>query len=129
MFSMLNIILIVVCVLFLISVIVSVHKGKLELRYSLLWMILGVLGLLVAVFPAAANSLSHILGFELTSNFVFCGALVFLMAICLSLSKAISKQSEQIRTLTQELALLKKENEKVSPEENGDIQQPDSKLE
>lgn len=114
----LNIVLIIVCVLFLITVFISVHKGKLALRYSLLWIVLGILGVITAFFPNAALNLSHLLGFEVASNFVFFVVIIFLMAICLSLSKAISKQSSQIRTLTQEIALLKKQGEDNTLPEN-----------
>jgi len=84
----------------------QVAKRRLLLRYSLLWLTLALLVLLGAIFPDVIVLLANLLGFDVPSNFLFFAGLFFLLAICLSLSVVISKQSMRIKNLTQSIALL-----------------------
>ncbi len=95
--------------LFLVMIFRLVAKGRLQLKYSLLWMALGVLLIVAAIFPGAVSWLSSALGVGLTSNFVFLSGIVFLMGLCLSLSVIVSWQARDIRSLVQRLALLEKD--------------------
>lgn len=102
----LRIIIIVACLAFGLFVGTQVASRKLLLRYSLLWLTLAFCVLLGAVFPDAVTFLSEVFGFDIPSNFVFFVGLFFLLAICLSLSVVVSKQSMRIKNLVQNLALL-----------------------
>lgn len=84
----------------------QISRGKLSLRYSLLWLALATAILFFSVYPAPIYSLSNLLGFTLSSNFIFFVALFFLMMICLSLSRTVSNQQEAIKDLVQHLAIL-----------------------
>ena len=107
----LRIVLIVCCLLFFAFVIVNVSRKRLLLRYSLLWLVLAVIVLILAIFPNLIMGLSAAMGFATPSNFVFALALFFLLAIALSQTVALSSQSRKILNLTQELALAKKDAE------------------
>lgn len=97
---------IVFSVLFAIWVCIQVSKKRLQLKYSLLWLLLSLVVLVVAIIPSPVFYLSEILGFEKPSNFLlFCG-IFFLMAISISLSAIVSKQAEKIKSLVQDLAIL-----------------------
>lgn len=106
-----RIILAVSSVIFLIYVLKLVAKGKLLLKYSLLWLVLGIILLLCAVFPGIVLSLSGLIGFVSPSNLVFLAAIGILLAVSLSLSVIASRQVIAIKNLTQRLALLESENE------------------
>ncbi len=123
MSAVLHIVLVASAVLFLLVVLRLVSQGKLLLKYSLLWLVLGVVALIIALFPSVAGSLSHTLGFGLTSNFVFFVVLALLGVICMALTVIVSWQARDIRSLVQQMALLKKELQ----EERHNGQRPDGR--
>lgn len=114
--TILRIVLIVSCLLFLAFVLVNVSRKRLLLRYSLLWLALALVVLVFALFPNIIVGISITLGFITPSNFVFALALLFLLAIALSQSVALSSQSRKIVNLSQELALAKKDAEEREEE-------------
>ena len=118
MSAVLHIVLVASAVLFLLVVLRLVSQGKL-----LLWLVLGVVALLIALFPSVSGSLSHTLGFGLTSNFVFFVVLALLGVICMALTVIVSWQARDIRSLVQQMALLKKELQ----EERHNGQRPDGR--
>ncbi len=103
---MLQIVVVVFCVLLLLFILRLVAKERLLLKYSLLWLVLGIVLLLMATFPEVLFDMSSALGFETPSNFIFFVGLFCLLSIALSLSVIASKQTLMIKTLTQRLALL-----------------------
>lgn len=101
--------IVTLCVAFLIYVIHLVVKGRLLLKYSLIWMFLAAVILFCAFCPYPVSAISHCLGFDVTSNFVFFVGMAFLLSFCLALSVIASKQSMSIKQLTQRLAIIEKE--------------------
>ena len=99
----------VFCVVLVAYVLRLVAKEQLLLKYSLLWVVLAFVLLLCAIFPDAIFRLSSLLGFVTASNFVFFAGLFCLMAIALSLSVIVSKQTLKIKNLTQRIALIEYE--------------------
>lgn len=102
-----RIILFILGVLFLSNIIRLVSRKKLLLKYSLLWMVLALLMMVSALFPEPIFVLSKTLGIEVASNFIFIVAIILLLAICLSLSIVVSKQTAYTKTLIQEIAIIK----------------------
>ncbi|MEG0471370.1 MAG: DUF2304 domain-containing protein [Solibacillus sp.] len=105
----LRLIVVALCLVFLILVARQIARERLLLRYSLTWIGLAIIIIFGALFPGPVYMLAHFCGFDTTSNFIFLVGLFFLLTITLSLSAIVSKQARKIKTLTQELALLKKE--------------------
>lgn len=101
----LQITLIVVSVCFVIVVFYNVNKRRLSMKYSLLWLLLALVMLVMAVFPQAVAWISPLVGIETPSNFVFLVALVLLLAICFTLTVIVSKQALKIQTLIQWMAI------------------------
>lgn len=104
-----RVLLLVLSLTFLVEVFRLVSRGRLRLKYSLLWLAMGLALIVCAVFPGAVGWLSRSLGFGLSSNFVFFVALVCLLGVTLSLTVIVSKQATMIRSLVQQVALLKKQ--------------------
>lgn len=99
----------VLSVLFAIFVVVLISRGRLQLKYSLLWLLLCLLMIVAAIWPTPVYQLSALLGFESPSNFIIVIGMLLMLAILLSLTVIVSWQSGYIRELVQEVALLKKE--------------------
>ena len=82
-------------------------KRKLQLHYTLMWILLGVAILLMAIFPGLVNFISEAIGVYDPTNAVFFFGFVFSLPVIFGLTIALSKTSEKVRELTQEVALLK----------------------
>lgn len=88
-------------------------KYKLELKYSLLWLLLSLSTIVLAVIPRLSFHLADWIGIETPVNVLFlCGILVSLL-IVFSLTLALSQHMVRIRYLSQELGLYKNELDKL----------------
>lgn len=102
----LSITLLIICIVLLALIVRLIGQGRLQIRYSLLWMALVVVMILCVIFPSAVSAIASFLGFEYASNFVLSIGIVILLAISLSLSMVVSWQARYIRNLVQTTALL-----------------------
>lgn len=102
----LRIIMIAVSLLFFTEGLYLIAQRKLQLKYSLTWFFLLALILIIALVPAPFFVLAAWCGFEASSNMLFFIGMFILMSICLSLSVIASKNANDIRRLTQTVALL-----------------------
>lgn len=104
----LSIVMIIVALLFLFFTVYQIKRNKLLLRYSLMWMLLSILILVVAIFPQPVFRLAVLLGFNVGSNFIFAVAIFFLLVLCMTQSRAISQQVVKNKDAIQRAALLEK---------------------
>lgn len=112
--DMIRVFLLLGDILFLAFVLRLVANGRLLLKYSLMWLFLGVVGLLCIVFPQFVYACSDAIGFITPSNFVLLLGIALLLAIALSLTVIVSRLSNVNRALVQRLALLEKEQEETT---------------
>ncbi|MFZ5986085.1 MAG: DUF2304 domain-containing protein [Bacillota bacterium] len=94
-------------VFFLLIVIELVRKNKLQERYSLLWILMSIILIILSSTPRFINTFSRWLDIKNPPSLLFLFGLVYLIIYSLNTTVVISKQSERITRLTQELALLK----------------------
>jgi hypothetical protein len=67
---------------------------------------------IVVIFPGIVFKLSNIAGFEEASNMIFLLGFFFLFYVSFIITTSISIQNEKIKTLIQEVSLLKESVEK-----------------
>lgn len=101
------------CVFFAIYAVRLIASGRLQLKYSLLWFVFVVFTLVCAIYPEPIFALSSFLGFQKASNFVLFIGLLFTLAIVLSLTLVVSKQTRYITDLVQENSILRHEIESI----------------
>lgn len=93
-----------------------VRKKKLDLKYALVWLLVGCVVLVFDLFPQLLDAVTRALGVGIPVNMLFFLGFVFSLVIIFSLTLAISHLSDRVKKLTQELALLeervRRENEK-----------------
>lgn len=106
-----NVVFPALCLLFMAYVLFLVSKGRLNLKYSLLWLGLSLAMIIICLFSKQIGDVTYMLGFQVFSNFVFVVGLCFLLIVSLALSSIASRQADAIRLLTQRLALVEKELE------------------
>jgi len=105
----LRVLLIVLFSFVLIWLIRQVKSKKLDLRYTLSWLLLDFVLLLLSVFPGLLNALSRLLGIYSPVNMIFFLGFCFSLILIYTLTVAVSRQTEEIKRLTQAIALLKKQ--------------------
>lgn len=104
----LRITLIAVVVCYFIIILYFLKQKALNLKYTLLWIVAGlVMGALVIV-PELLVFCIHIFGIQDNMNGLFIFAIGFMIMILLSLTSIASRQNRKIRTLTQEMSILDK---------------------
>jgi len=97
------------------------RSQKLNLKYCLVW-IVALLGITVfCIFPGLLDKLSHILGIGVPVNTLFLICIIFLTCICISLTIVVSRLSDKLRKLTQNIALMEYETGKKSNSSEKDI--------
>lgn len=104
-----QIVVIAVIVLAMIALVNMIKKRTLELRYALLWMVMGIGVLVFACFPGLTNMLAKAVGIGTPINMLFFIGFCFSLAIIFSLTVVISRMANRVKVLAQELALLRKE--------------------
>lgn len=105
-----QILVIVIAVLALLMIGQLIRKKKMELKYALLWIILSISILILGIFPQLITVLANFFGVQTPINMLFFVGFCFSLLIIFSLSTALSRNSEKIKKLAQELALLEKQN-------------------
>lgn len=85
-----------------------IHRRKLNLSYSLLWVALALVLMVFVLFPDTVTYLAMAVGIDLPLNALFTGFCFFALAMMFYLTCIVSRLNEQNRTLTQTLALLEK---------------------
>ncbi len=103
----LQLIIIVITLFFTFFIIRMVNKRKLQLKYTLTWILTSFIFLLIAVFPSILSSVSNMLHIVEPVNALFTILIFFLLLIIFSLTKAISNYSNKVKDLTQEVGILK----------------------
>ncbi len=97
----------------------SIRKYKLELKYTLMWLILNSASLVVAIFPKILFFISDNIYIETPVNALYLLSFVVVFIILYSNTVIISQLSNQTRKLTQEVGLLKNELEQVKKTNSG----------
>lgn len=93
-----------------LSVIINmVRRKSLELRYALAWLGVGIGTLILDCFPNLISWLAKVLGIASPPNMLFFCGFLFALMIIFVLTVAVSRMSNRIKELAQELALLEKE--------------------
>lgn len=108
----LRIVILVIIVILAVFFISMLRRRKLELKYCLVW-IFGLLGMAVfCAFPMLLRALSDLLGVTTSVNTLFLVCIAFLAFICVSLTVAVSRLSDKLKKLTQNVAIKEFEEEK-----------------
>ena len=86
-----------------------VIKKKLNIKYSIVWLLWALLTLIMAIFPETFYQFTKLVGIALPVNGVFLIMIGLLYGLTFYVYIMISKHNEEIIQLTYELAVLKKE--------------------
>ncbi len=106
----------IIMVLAFLYVCTAIKKRVIDIRHALVWLVVCILLLILDIFPALLEGISRFLGFALPVNMLFFLGFLLAIIIIFGLSAKVSKLNEQVKQMTQDLALLKNElEEKTKP--------------
>lgn len=112
MTTVLRIFLIAFALVLLFVTTMVLKKGRIPIKYSLLWYLSGGIILAVAIFPFSIEWLATLIGFKTISNFVIGIIISLLLFLTMSLTIITSGQKKKITLLIQEVSILKSKIEK-----------------
>ena len=103
-------------IIFIISITLVIffvtRKGKILVKYSIVWYGCLFILLLLTIFPSVLSWFTDLFGIQVSSNFIFAFMIGVLFVICISLTVIVSEQNEKIRSLIQEISIIKERLDK-----------------
>lgn len=84
-----------------------VRRGRMSAKYALLWMSVGVVMTLLAVFPGLLDRVSRWLGIAYGPTTLFIVAIALLLLLSVHVTFELARLEERTRTLAEELAILR----------------------
>ncbi|MBP1325262.1 hypothetical protein JOF28_000494 [Leucobacter exalbidus] len=88
-----------------IIILVLLSKRQLGEKYAVLWLLIGIGGLIVVAVPGLLDQLTRALHVQLPSNLLFGGAILLLVGVALHLSWELSRAEDEVRRLAEDSAI------------------------
>ncbi len=107
----------VIC--YFIIILYYLKRKMLELKYTLIWLVAGVMMGIMVYFPELLVWFVRILGIESNMNGLYILCIAFIMMISMTLTAIVSRQQLKIRILIQEISMLEKRIRELETSENG----------
>ena len=99
----------------LVLIMLLLRRRKLREKYAVLWILVGLGGVSISIWPAQLVYFSRNLGFHLTSNFLFFVDAIVLLLISIQFSVELSRLEARTERLAEEVALLKRDDGAAPP--------------
>lgn len=109
----LRIALIIITVLYIFVVLRAIKNKKLQISFSVFWIITGLILIVAIAIPNSIENISKMLGFEVSVNMIFCIAIFLSFYLIFNLNILISKENRKNTLLVQEISILKKKVERL----------------
>ena len=95
------------------------NRRQMRGKYTLLWMFVGLVTLVLALFPSLLDHVSRWFRIYYAPTTLFLAAIGFLLLVCIYFSYELSRLEERTRVLAEELAIMRAERE-AGPDSNDD---------
>ncbi len=109
----LNVVLVMITLIYLFLILKAIRKKKLQMSFSIFWLITGVLLIIALLIPNLVETISVVLGFEVPANMIFCITIFVSFYLIFNLTISLSKENRKNTLLIQELSMLKKRVEEL----------------
>ncbi|MBN9213848.1 MAG: hypothetical protein ABS62_03075 [Microbacterium sp. SCN 70-200] len=106
-------------VIVLVIIVSLLLRRQLREKYATLWIVIGLVILVLAIFPGLLLWLSDALGVEVPSNLIFALALVLLIGVALHLSWELSLAEDEVRRVAEDVAILRADVEDLRRQAGG----------
>ena len=98
----------IIVLVFLVFIVQLLKKNKINLKYTLLWLIASFVLLIITIFPSTMYWISNMLGVKTPINSALILGCMFIILILITITSIVSSLNKNLRKLTQEVALLEK---------------------
>lgn len=98
---------VLIAVSIFIVILELVRRRKLREEYSWLWLLTGACLIILTIWYDLLVVITRVIGAALPTSTLFFFGLIFLMLVCLQFSIRISKLTNQVKDLAQELTILR----------------------
>ncbi|HEU5156379.1 MAG TPA: DUF2304 domain-containing protein [Streptosporangiaceae bacterium] len=90
------------------------RRRRLREKYAIVWVIVGILIVIVAIFPGVLFWTAEVTGVEVPANLLFFVASLVLLGVNVHLSSEVGRLEDRVRTLAEELALQRLKLEEIT---------------
>ena len=104
----LRIALIAITLIYILLILRSIRRKKMNVSFSIFWIIAGFILIIFAIVPNMVEAISKMLGFEAPSNMLFVLTIFIAFYLIFNLTTIISQENKKNVLLVQEVSLLKK---------------------
>ncbi|MBR1506961.1 MAG: DUF2304 domain-containing protein [Eubacterium sp.] len=102
-------IIVIACMLFaIIYIAVRLRKKTLSYKFGIWWIMIFVIISIFAIFPRLLAAVSDLMGIKTPANTLMLFGFMLALLIMFYQTVELSRQSEQLKNLAQEMALFKK---------------------
>lgn len=95
--------------IFMIMIFRLIVRGRLREEYSIIWILCTVILIVFAIWRKGLEQISLLLGVYYPPSLIFLAAIFAIIVFLVHLSVVNSKLQNQIKNLSQEMAMMKKE--------------------
>lgn len=104
----LQIAMLLAVIIYFVIVLHLLKRKSLNLKYTLLWILSGIVMLALSIFPQILNWMANLVGIYSPTNALFAVVSFCIIIILMSLTAIASRLNDKSKRLTQEMALLEK---------------------
>lgn len=104
----LRIALIITTLIYLFFILKSIKNKKIQVSFSVFWIFTAIILIIGISIPNLIENVSKLLGFELTTNMIFCVTIFISFYLIFNLTTILSKEYKKNVLLVQEFSILKK---------------------
>lgn len=102
------------CVALVVFLVALLRTRRLREKYAITWIVVGLAICVFGAFPTTVEAMAKAVGVQTPSNLLFSLALIVLLGVCIQLSAEITSLEEATRTLVEEVALLRFDQERAN---------------
>lgn len=106
------VILLIASLITAIFVFIKIKKSQFKIGDTLYWLFFCLFLLAMTVFPKAVSWISHLVGFEAASNFIFVVIIFLLLVKIFLLDARVSKNEDKLTKISQRYAIDNETKEK-----------------
>ena len=101
---------ILVCmILVAVHIINMVRRQRINFRYALGWLLVDICILVLDIWPVLLDKIAWVIGIASPVNMLFFFGFILAVIIIFSLTMSVSRLSEKVRRLSQEIAIIRKD--------------------
>ena len=97
----------IIAIVMVLAVLQLLRQGKLREKYTVLWLVVGGLTIVLGAFPQLLDWAASLVGIRVPSNLLFALAIVLLVGVSLHVSRELTILEDETRILAEEVAILR----------------------